>query len=381
MAEALPYAAKIRVGSHHIANLFMQHHHSVFWLSHSRHPIDTLRHSYHCKKNLLRPSLIKNTSFEYHPTTMLPYRNNFLLNNDFILRNTLKFCIPALKKTFAHTSFLNPDLLWLSQSPIANALSLLFPETPSVYRISDRVKEFGNYPESYLNAELGLLKKAKHIFLTSREIYNDLPEDLKQKSILLPNGVHINDFKAEKNSTPLPPEFVKISGPKAIYTGTIGKWLDLDIIIKLAQEIPSLQIVFIGPIETNIQDLTHLENIHFLGFKHYRELKQYLVHSTFGIIPFLENRLTSAINPVKLLEYLASGLPVIATKLPALCELNAPIILAENQEQFLQKTKEMLNDTSTSQTLRKKRINFAHNHSWDKRFELVLNTIKENNLI
>ncbi|MDP7038345.1 MAG: glycosyltransferase [Myxococcota bacterium] len=381
MAEALPYAAKIRVGSHHIANLFIKNNHSVFWLSHSRHPIDTLRHSHHCKKNLLRPSLIEDTSFHYHPTTVLPFRNHFLLNTDFVLKNTLKFCIPALKTTFARSCFSSPDLLWLSQSPIANALSILFPETPSVYRISDRVREFDYYPKSYLNAELGLLKKAKTIFLTSREIYKDLPEDLQQKSILLPNGVHVEDFKANKDSIPLPPEFENIPGPKAIYTGTIGKWLDLELIAKLAQEIPNLQIIFIGPIETDIQCLIHLKNVHFLGFKHYRELKQYLVHSTFGIIPFLENRLTSAINPVKLLEYLASGLPVIATKLAALCEINAPILIAENQEDFLQRIKEVLNDTHPSQTAKEKRINFAQNNSWNQRFEIVLHAIKENNLI
>ncbi len=56
-----------------------------------------------------------------------------------------------------------------------------------------------------------------------------------------------------------------------------------------------------------------------------------------ALIPFLENELTRATNPVKLYEYLAAGKPVVSTYLPELETVAAGLTLvARTPEDFEQ---------------------------------------------
>ena len=54
-----------------------------------------------------------------------------------------------------------------------------------------------------------------------------------------------------------------------------------------------------------------------------------------AILPFVVNELTLAANPLKLREYLAAGLPVVATPLPEVVKLNGLVRTARTQEEFL----------------------------------------------
>lgn len=59
-------------------------------------------------------------------------------------------------------------------------------------------------------------------------------------------------------------------------------------------------------------------NIHLLGHRDHRDLPAALRGADVGLIPYAINELTSSIFPMKVYEYLAAGLPVIATPLPSL---------------------------------------------------------------
>jgi glycosyltransferase involved in cell wall biosynthesis len=76
------------------------------------------------------------------------------------------------------------------------------------------------------------------------------------------------------------------------------------------------QIVLIGNADVNTSRLTAEPNIHLLGPKPFAELPRYVAFFDVGIIPFLVNELTSAVNPIKLREMLAAGCPVVSTALP-----------------------------------------------------------------
>src|SRR2546421_150522 len=55
-----------------------------------------------------------------------------------------------------------------------------------------------------------------------------------------------------------------------------------------------------------------------------------------ALIPFIRNELTLRVNPLKLREYLAAGLPVVSTPLPEIARYDGLVHLAERREEFIE---------------------------------------------
>src|ERR1019366_4015805 len=62
----------------------------------------------------------------------------------------------------------------------------------------------------------------------------------------------------------------------------------------------------------------------------------------FALLPFVINELTLASNPLKLREYLAAGLPVVASAIPEAERLEGLLSIARSDEQFLRKIEDSL---------------------------------------
>jgi hypothetical protein len=75
--------------------------------------------------------------------------------------------------------------------------------------------------------------------------------------------------------------------------------------------------------------------VHLLGGRPYEQLPAYCRGFDVGLIPFRMNRLTRAVNPIKLREYLAAGLPVVSSPMQAVLGYAPAVRCAQNLEQFL----------------------------------------------
>jgi glycosyltransferase involved in cell wall biosynthesis len=56
--------------------------------------------------------------------------------------------------------------------------------------------------------------------------------------------------------------------------------------------------------------------VHLLGPRPFSQLPGYIAHFDVGLIPYVLNEFTMAVNPTKLREMLAAGCPVVSTNLP-----------------------------------------------------------------
>jgi glycosyltransferase involved in cell wall biosynthesis len=90
--------------------------------------------------------------------------------------------------------------------------------------------------------------------------------------------------------------------------------------------------------------LRELPNVHLLGRRSYESLPEYCKAFDVAILPFVVNELTLAANPLKLREYLAAGLPVVATPLPEILKLNALVRMARTPEEFLREIEVLLKE-------------------------------------
>jgi glycosyltransferase involved in cell wall biosynthesis len=75
-------------------------------------------------------------------------------------------------------------------------------------------------------------------------------------------------------------------------------------------------------------------NIHLLGGRPYESLPAYLKGIDVAILPCLANEYTRSMFPMKFFEYLAAGLPVVSTPLPALGDYASVATFCEGAKAF-----------------------------------------------
>ncbi len=171
------------------------------------------------------------------------------------------------------------------------------------------------------------------------------------------------DFFANPQAEWNKPEIRK---PIAGYYGAIANWFDLDLIAEVARLRPQYQFVLVGEVhKVDVSRLQQLPNVHLLGEKIYREIPRYLAEFDVAMIPFKINDLTSAVDPVKLYEYLSQAKPVVATQMAELNQAKDLILIAKNAADFASKLDQAMQDQDANR--RAKRIEFARANTWSAR--------------
>ena len=152
-----------------------------------------------------------------------------------------------------------------------------------------------------------------------------------------------------------------------IGSGTIKGKIDLQLLNYLADKYPEINFVFIGLFDESIIDFRGYPNLINLGYKPLQLLSSYIKHFDVGIIPYCLNRFGQSAYPVKIMEYLALGKPVVSTFLPSLDDLAQRRIIytAESTEEFAKNIKIALKEKD--ENLKKARIGEAKKNDWKVR--------------
>lgn len=221
--------------------------------------------------------------------------------------------------------------------------------------------------------EWDLVHVSRTVFATAEA----LAERLRQQHTdvrLIPNAAEIAHFR-ETVTAPVHDRLQSIPEPRVILVGGIGSWVDQSFIAHLAKARPDVSIVMIGPVETNVDALQTLPNVHFLGLQPYAELPRYLAGCEATLVSFVQNELTRSVNPIKVYEYIAAGKEVIATPMPELTKLDAYIWIAPAAETAVDVLNRVLSgETRTSAADREA---FIEQHSWHARIDLVEGALRE----
>lgn len=238
-----------------------------------------------------------------------PHVNMPLLRGEHMLNFWWRYTFPRLSGVFKRSGLMHPQA-FLTDSPYFYSLAQNL-RLPVIYRHADRIQYFSEVTPALLAKQQVALQSSDIVLYTSRAMQADLQYRTKL-TYYLPNGVNTAVFGKPRNE---PPELIDIPKPRIIYSGTLGPWLDVSAIRAAAVALPNMQFVLLGKSSIELPSLAGISNVHFLGtVPHYR-VPEFLQHSQVGIIPFdIINHpdLVRAVNPLKLYEYCATGLPVVS---------------------------------------------------------------------
>ncbi|MFE7060650.1 glycosyltransferase [Sutcliffiella sp. NPDC057660] len=220
------------------------------------------------------------------------------------------------------------------------------------------------------------LSKSSHALVATAK---QLVEDRKNwgEFHLVPNGTEYEHFQpAEKKGNLLcPHDLPDTNKPILGFVGGISDWIDLKSIEEVAKRMPEIQVIMIGPVDTDVENLKKLPNVTFLGPKQYTELPRYIQYFDVCLIPFKINKLTASVNPIKLYEYLSTGKPVVSTPLPEVVVYNDVVHIGNNVEELVQAIRISLTPEENTEEKRNQRQQVAQENSWDSRWEKVMKLI------
>jgi len=226
-----------------------------------------------------------------------------------------------------------------------------------------------------------LSQHADVVFATSQQLFL-AKQQHNTRTFLSPHGVdHAHFAKALDADCPSPPELTDISGPVLGFIGLVDARVDCALLELLAKRHPEWTLVIVGTVSTNVARLEILRNVRFLPRTPYQRLPEFCKRFAVGLIPYTINDHTAAINPIKLREYLAAGLPVVSTPLHEVSILRPLVTVANDGEQFVQAIEDAI--ATDSPARRRMRSDAMRPHSWDTRVRniaITLRTIQQSRL-
>jgi glycosyltransferase involved in cell wall biosynthesis len=122
--------------------------------------------------------------------------------------------------------------------------------------------------------------------------------------------------------------------PIVLFWGLIDRRLAVDYLIALDRSMSAGTIVLVGPQQDPHPALDHGIRLNRLGPCPYASLPALAAAAAVLIMPYADLPVTRAMQPLKLKEYLATGKPVVSSRLPALRGWEDCLDIADSAEQF-----------------------------------------------
>lgn len=232
-----------------------------------------------------------------------------------------------------------------------------------------------------------MLTDKENIFVvvTADKLQEDIEEKRgTEKLVFACNGVDYDHYQDIEKAFEFDKEYRNIldeNKPVIGYYGAFASWFDYEMVKHLAKARPEYNIVLIGTKYDETMEkskINEIPNVHFLGTKDYKILKNYADKFDVCTVPFLINDITKATSPLKIFEYMALNKPIVTTAMDE-CKKYNSIFIANDKDEFVKlidKAIELKSDKDVGyfKTLKKE----ALENTWESKAKTIVKLLQEN---
>lgn len=264
-------------------------------------------------------------------------------------------------------------IAWFSHPDMVDLVQEIPPVSMRLYHVVDEYTGYaGLSPGSRRRLEereKQLIAQADIVVVVSKKLL-EARQPLKTQTYLVPNGVNYQAYAVALADPYRPADIASIKPPRLGYSGLINERLDLKLLAELAQANPNWSLVFLGEVRFSHhneewQSLLVRPNVHHLGPVEIGQVPHYLKLFQVGLMPYVQNRETENISPLKLYDYLAAGLPIVSTDIPAAHEFSHWVYIGHDPCSFVEAVSTALADVTAEQSQLRREM--AAQHSWEAR--------------
>lgn len=218
------------------------------------------------------------------------------------------------------------------------------------------------------------VRQARAVFVVSEFYRRQLAGETDRPLILLGNGVEMAHFEAPR---PAPADLVSLPRPRIGYVGLLSHFLDFGMLETLRRNRRGGTVVLMGPgspaTDEAVAEFGRREGVAVLGPRPYGEVPAYMQALDVGVIPFRAgDPFVRGINPNKVYQYLAAGLPVITTPVLDLQESSPDLLFATTTDELTLALQRALDAPDG----RARRRELARSHDWDALAARMVNEIE-----
>ena len=223
------------------------------------------------------------------------------------------------------------------------------------------------------------ISNSNGITVVSKILFRHLPKKYSHKICYLPNSISINDIgsgsahEIQKNRIVFPAGLKKRKCLIAYFLPEIITHV-MPMVIK---EVKTAKLVIVGEgdFKEELEKMAKLANVDksvlFLGWKNRKSLLSIIKNSEVGILPLKDNNITNiAETPLKLVEYLACGVGIVATdvgdvkKVLSNCGM---VIRGEDYQEFAKSIITLLkNDKLRTGMAKRAKEKAINDYTWEK---------------
>ncbi|MCA9473005.1 MAG: glycosyltransferase [Nitrospirales bacterium] len=233
------------------------------------------------------------------------------------------------------------------------------------------------------------------IIASGQAMASCLPSSHHERAVIIPNGADAETFINGTNAS-YPDDLAQIPHPRVCYAGRLTAKIDLPLLYELALTRPHYHFIIIGLIANYgllasasssngldvwlhaIQEIQKLPNVHYLGAKDPTELPAYITRTDVNIMIYATHsknaRWAKFCYPLKLHEYLATGLPVVSSPLAAIDPFQDVVASANSKEEWLDAIDDAINNGGRG--TKEQRQATARLNNWENRTTLLEETIQ-----